>query len=286
MSSTLRHGDRSQAVRTLQKNLNHHGAKLVIDGAYGDATESAVRAYQLKAGLVADGIAGNKTQTSLAGGDCQRLLKNVDLVNAAERLDVPLASLYAVNEVESNGKGFLDNGKPVILFERHIMHRQLAVPRHEGDDQTELKRQADQLAILNPALVNPKYGGYAGGTAEHQRLSSARLIDDTAALESTSWGAFQIMGFHWKRLGYSSVQDFVAAMSAGESQQFDAFVRFIETDPVLHKALKGRKWAEFAKLYNGPAYQRNLYQRNLYDIKLQRAYERLAECGGGQAVAA
>ena len=70
-------------------------------------------------------------------------------------------------------------------------------------------------------------------------------------------------------------------MSAGESQQFDAFVRFIETDPVLHKALKGRKWAEFAKLYNGPD-----YQRNLYDIKLQRAYERHADCGCGQAVAA
>lgn len=280
MTTTLRHGDRSQAVRTLQKNLNNHGAKLVVDGDYGDATETAVRAYQVKAGLVADGIAGTKTQTSLAGGDCAQLLRNNDLVKAAERLDVPLASIYAVNEVESNGKGFLDNGKPAILFERHIMYRQLATPRHEGDDPAELKLQADQLATANPALVNPKPGGYVGGTAEHQRLSMARLIDDTAALESASWGAFQIMGFHWKRLGYSSVQDFVAAMSAGESQQFDAFTRFIETDPALHKALKARKWADFAKLYNGPN-----YQRNLYDTKLQRAYERHADCGCGQVAA-
>ena len=280
MTTTLRHGDRSQAVRTLQKNLNSHGAKLVVDGDYGDATETAVRAYQVKAGLVADGIAGTKTQTSLAGGDCAQLLRNNDLVKAAERLDVPLASIYAVNEVESNGKGFLDNGKPAILFERHIMYRQLATPRHEGDDLAELKRQADQLATANPALVNPSPGGYVGGTAEHQRLSMARLIDDTAALESASWGAFQIMGFHWKRLGYASVQDFVAAMSAGESQQFDAFTRFIETDPALHKALKARKWADFAKLYNGPN-----YQRNLYDTKLQRAYERHADCGCGQVAA-
>lgn len=279
--TTLRHGDRSQAVRILQKNLNNHGAKLVVDGDYGDATETAVRAYQVKAGLVADGIAGTKTQTSLAGGDCAQLLRNNDLVKAAERLDVPLASIYAVNEVESNGKGFLDNGRPVTLFERHIMHRLLATPRHDGDDPAELKRQADQLATANPALVNPKPGGYVGGTAEHQRLAMARLIDDTAALESASWGAFQIMGFHWKRLGYSSVQDFVAAMSAGESQQFDAFTRFIETDPALHKALKARKWAEFAKLYNGPN-----YQRNLYDIKLQRAYERHADCECGKVVAA
>ncbi|MDD0980680.1 N-acetylmuramidase family protein [Pseudomonas shahriarae] len=281
MTTTLRHGDRSQAVRTLQKNLNNHGAKLDVDGSYGDNTEIAVRAYQLKVGLVVDGVAGEKTQTSLAGGDCAQLLRNNDLIAAAERLGVPLASIYAINEVESKGKGILDNGKPVILFERHIMHRQLAKVRHEGDDPAELKRHADQLAAVNPALVNPKSGGYSGGTAEHQRLAMARLIDDTAALESASWGAFQIMGFHWQRLGYTSVQDFVAAMSSGESQQFDAFTRFIETDPVLHKALKARKWAEFAKLYNGPD-----YQRNLYDVKLQRAYERHADCGCGQGVAA
>lgn len=279
--TTLRHGDRSQAVRILQKNLNQQGARLIVDGDYGEVTEAAVRAYQLKVGLVADGIASGKTQAALAGADCQRLLKNVDLVNAAERLGVPLASVYAVNEVESKGAGFLDNGKPVILFERHVMYRQLTKVRHEGDDAEALKHHADQLAAINPAIVNPKSGAYAGGTAEHQRLANARLIDDTVALESASWGAFQIMGFHWQRLGYSSVQDFIAAMSAGESQQFEAFVRFIQTDPALHKALKGRKWAEFAKLYNGPD-----YQRNLYDIKLQRAYERHENCSCGQAVAA
>ncbi|MBT1266831.1 N-acetylmuramidase family protein [Pseudomonas sp. VS38] len=279
--TTLRHGDRSQAVLMLQKSLNKNGANVVPDGDYGDATETAVRAYQVKVGLVADGVAGNKTQTSLAGGDCAQLLRNNDLVTAAERLGVPLASIYAVNEVESKGKGFLDNGKPVILFERHIMYRQLATVRNAGDDPAELKCHADQLATANPALVNPKPGGYIGGTAEHQRLAMARLIDDSAALESASWGAFQIMGFHWKRLGYACVQDFVAAMSAGESQQFDAFTRFIETDPTLHKALKARKWAEFAKLYNGPD-----YLRNLYDTKLQRAYERHAGCECGQGVAA
>ncbi|MBK3450050.1 MULTISPECIES: N-acetylmuramidase domain-containing protein [Pseudomonas] len=281
MTTTLRHGDRSQAVLILQKNLNRYGANLVPDGHYGDATEIAVRAYQLKVGLVADGVAGTKTQSSLAGGDCAQLLRNHDLVTAAERLGVPLATIYAVNEVESKGRGFLENGKPVILFERHIMYRQLAKVRHPGDDPADVKRHADELAATNPALVNPKAGGYIGGTAEHQRLAMARQIDDTAALESASWGAFQIMGYHWQRLGYASVQDFVTAMSASESQQFEAFTRFIETDPVLHKALKARKWAEFARLYNGSD-----YLRNLYDTKLQRAYERHASCECGQAVAA
>ncbi|SQC90482.1 putative peptidoglycan-binding domain-containing protein [Pseudomonas aeruginosa] len=114
---------------------------------------------------------------------------------------------------------------------------------------------ADQLAAQFPALVNPRPGGYAGGTAEHHRLANARQIDDTAALESASWGAFQIMGFHWQRLGYVSVQAFAEAMGRSESAQFEAFVRFIDTDPALHKALKARKWADFRPPLQRPRLQ-------------------------------
>lgn len=269
--TTLRHGDRSQDVRVLQQRLNLTGASLFVDGLFGDATENAVRAYQSKMGLVADGIAGPKTLAALTGTDCSGLLRNATLSQAAARLDVELAAVLAVNEVESLGAGFLDNGKPKILYERHIMYRQLAQPRTPEDDAASLRIHADELATSQPNLVNPRAGGYAGGTAEHQRLAHARLIDDTCALESASWGAFQIMGFHAVRLGYANVQDFAARMAKDENEQFEAFVRFLEADPALLKALKAKKWAVFAKGYNGPD-----YQRNLYDIKLERAYQRHA----------
>ncbi|MFO6076311.1 N-acetylmuramidase domain-containing protein, partial [Pseudomonas aeruginosa] len=45
-----------------------------------------------------------------------------------------------------------------------------------------------------------------------------------------------------------------------------------DTDPALHKALKARKWADFARLYNGPD-----YKRNLYDVKLEHAYKQHTE---------
>lgn len=279
--TSLRHGDRSQAVLMLQKALNQRGAALFPDGDYGDETEKAVRAYQLKIGLVADGIAGPKTHGALLGADCSRLLGNAHLVAAAKRLGVELAAVYAVNEVESLGEGFLANGKPKILFERHVMHRLLGTPRHEGDDAVALQAHAEQLAGTYPALVNPRPGGYAGGTAEHQRLAQARLLDALCADESASWGAFQIMGYHWRTLGYASIDDFTTRMATNEAEQFEAFVRFIEAGPALHKALKGKKWAQFAKLYNGPA-----YARNLYDIKLDRAYQRHAACDCAQKVAA
>lgn len=267
--TTLRHGDRSQAVRDLQRKLNDRGAKLVADGAFGDATEAAVRAYQVKAGLVSDGIAGPKTLAGLLGLDTGKLLKHADLVQASLRLGVPVAAVYALNEVESKGQGFLDNGKPVILFERHVMFDRLQLMRSPGDDEVQLQQRALKLAKQAPALVNPKAGGYIGGTAEHQRLAQARQLDEVAALESASWGTFQVMGYHWQRLGYSSIHDFVAAMNRSEADHLEAFVRYIEADPSLLKALKAQKWAIVAKLYNGPN-----YQRNLYDVKLERAFER------------
>ncbi|MGE7094721.1 N-acetylmuramidase domain-containing protein [Pseudomonas fulva] len=267
--TTLRHGDRSQLVRDLQRMLNDRGAKLIADGVFGDATEEAVRAYQAKAGLVSDGIAGPKTLAGLQGLDTGKLLKHADLVQASLRLGVPVAAVYALNEVESKGLGFLDNGRPVILYERHVMYNRLQLVRSPDDDQEQLQQRALLLAKQAPTLVNPKAGGYIGGTAEHQRLAQARQLDDVAALESASWGAFQVMGYHWQRLGYPSIHDFVAAMNRSEADHLEAFVRYIEADTSLIKALKALKWATVAKLYNGPD-----YQRNLYDVKLERAFER------------
>jgi hypothetical protein len=60
-------------------------------------------------------------------------------------------------------------------------------------------------------------------------------------------------------------------MMAGEAQQLDVFVKFVAGDKALCKALKACKWADVAKLYNGPA-----YKDNRYDEKLAEAYARHA----------
>lgn len=269
--NALRLDDRNQAVLVLQKQLNAQGAGLYPDGHYGEKTEQAVRDFQRRAGLVADGVAGPKTLAALAGQDTGHLLKQRDLEQAAERLGVPLASVLAVNTVESQGSGFLANGRPAMLFERHVMRERLLEHRHVLPGLASPEATVEALAACYPALVNARPGGYAGGAAEHQRLAQARQIHDSAALESASWGLFQVMGHHWQRLGYASVQAFAHAMAESEAQQLEAFVRFVETDPALHKALKAKRWAKFARLYNGPA-----YAQNLYDVKLARAYEQFA----------
>jgi len=264
MTQLLSNGSRGLAVRNLQAALALAGFKLQADGDFGDETEAVVRAYQRKVGLVDDGVAGPKTQAALKGFDTSRYLKRKDLQQAAERLGVSLASIMAVNQVESRGEGFAANGRPVILFERHVMHERLQA---NGFSEAE----ADALAVAVPAVVNRTPGGYLGGTAENQRLAAARMVHEESALESASWGLFQIMGYHWQRLGYLDAQHFADTMALSEAAQLDAFVTFIETDPALHKALKARNWKQFARIYNGPN-----YAKNLYDVKLARAYAQFA----------
>ncbi len=256
----LRRGDVGAGVRELQRLLNARGASLELTAEFDAATLAAVQSAQARYGLVMDGAAGPKTLAALQRDEKRpEHLTAADLQRAADKLGVPLAVVRAVNEVESRGAGFLPDGRPVILFERHIMYRQL---REAGHD-------ADALARKYPNLVNPQRGGYVGGAGEYSRLAQAGAIDEPCALSSASWGAFQVMGYHWYRLHYLSMEAFVVCMRSSEGAQLDAFVRFVLADPAVHKALKARKWSTFASLYNGPA-----YKENLYDVKLARAFAR------------
>jgi peptidoglycan hydrolase-like protein with peptidoglycan-binding domain len=66
-SSVLKKGSKGEAVKTLQRNLNAAiGAGLTVDGSFGPACYEAVKKFQSKYGLTADGIAGPATQRKLA----------------------------------------------------------------------------------------------------------------------------------------------------------------------------------------------------------------------------
>lgn len=54
-------GDTGASVTALQKALNLRGASLTVDGSYGPATTSAVKAAQSRGGISADGVAGPDT---------------------------------------------------------------------------------------------------------------------------------------------------------------------------------------------------------------------------------
>lgn len=189
-------------------------------------------------------------------------LSDCDFKVAARRLRCDESAIRAVSDVEARGAGFLwdANAKEwriKILFERHIMYRLLE--KKSGRD------FALNKVKIHPDVINTKSGGYNGGNAEHARLAKARRIEKNLGLESASWGMFQIMGFHWQRLGFASAVDYVLTLSKGEPEQLEAFCRFIETDRRLLTAIRARDWALFAEVYNGAAYKKNQYDTKMRD---------------------
>ncbi len=64
--TTLRKGSSGQAVRELQQALKNQGYfSTTVTGTYADLTEAAVKAFQERNGLKADGVAGPATQSIL-----------------------------------------------------------------------------------------------------------------------------------------------------------------------------------------------------------------------------
>jgi hypothetical protein len=179
--------------------------------------------------------------------------------SAAQKIGCAVAAVRAVIDVESRG-GFLPDGRPKILFERHYFCR-LTGGKHDR---------------ANADISQKKWGGYKGGAAEFDRLERAVALDRSAALRSASWGAFQIMGDNFKACGFGNVEEFVKAMVAGEPEQLGAFVNFVKNNR-LDDELRRLDWAAFARGYNGPD-----YKANKYDEKLAAAF-RFHSAGGARA---
>ena len=61
----LKKGSNGQDVKSLQESLNGAGYDLVVDADFGNGTEAAVKNFQEKNNLVADGLVGAKTWEAL-----------------------------------------------------------------------------------------------------------------------------------------------------------------------------------------------------------------------------
>lgn len=152
---------------------------------------------------------------------------------------------YAVATIESNCKGYRNNGFPVVRFEKHVFKRYLK------------KNKSTQHLVRKAECI--KGSGW-------DAYQAALQIEPHYAKLSTSYGMFQIMGFNHAVVGYDTVEEFVEAMEASIFKQIEAFCKFIIYNN-LQVAMKKLFFSDFACKYNGPN-----YHANSYDIKLEAAY--------------
>ena len=190
-----------------------------------------------------------------------KTLTNEQIKDLANKHGIEYAGLKAVVEVEASGKGFIGD-VPKILYEPHIMHRLLTKKNYITI--------RNNLMKAHPNLCYPRWGTYKYGaeSIQHKRLEIASQFNRDTALESCSWGLGQVMGFHWKSLGYESLQAFINDMYESEAKQLEAMIRFIKVNGLL-LALKDKDWVKFARGYNGSG-----YAKNKYHIKLANAYNK------------
>lgn len=189
-----------------------------------------------------------------------KTITDEQLVIIAMDFGIKLPALKAIIEVECKGSGFNADGTPVILYERHKFY--------EGLRAINWITKSKEWYAKYPDLCNPKAGGYGKYSEQHSKLTRAATLNRDVALESCSWGMGQVMGYHWKSLGYESLQAFVNSMYLSEYDQVEAMCRFLKVNGII-KYINANDWAGVALRYNGKA-----YKKNNYDVKLRDAYKK------------
>lgn len=92
-------------------------------------------------------------------------------------------------------------------------------------------------------------------------------LDPDAALQSASWGIFQILGANYACRGYKNVNEMVEIMCVNEKGQLEALANFIRHKPRAWKnpknkalgkeislwdVVKTKNWQEIAFNFNDP----------------------------------
>lgn len=181
----------------LQQWLNAHGANLLADGKFGPVTRAAI----------IDTFRNTSAPAATA----------TDIVGLANRLGCEPRQIRAVASVESAGGGWDNAGLLKCLWERHYLWR--------------------RIRIAVPFLSNPTPGGYTIDADHDGICDSWEKLADAAgrfgfatAAECASFGKFQVMGAHWKVLGYPSVIEMVWRLSRDEAAHYEQFARYIEAN--------------------------------------------------------
>lgn len=177
-----------------------------------------------------------------------KLLTNTAIAEIAKEFGLTYAQVKTVVLIESGSQAFDPvTGKIIIQFEPHWFKRKAPYSPSGKWSLNKVEKQAAEWTAFNDAFAkNPN-----------------------AAMESTSIGLMQVMGFHWKLLGFKSVGAMWDYAKTSAENQLRLGLMFIKSNIKMFNALKTLDWAKFAYFYNGQNYQ----QFN-YDTRLKNTYAR------------
>jgi len=181
-------------------------------------------------------------------------LTDDDFETVAAALGVPAKIVRAVTKVEAPRGAFDNEGRPSILYEKHVFAR----------------NTGGRFNASHPVLSASKWqpGTYGPLSVQYDKLAQACALDPEAAFKACSWGAFQVLGENAVAIGYGSAFEMALALTASEAAHLDCFVRFIRSNKLLAKLQACRpgdpaSCIPFVKAYNGAGYAQNKYHIKL-----------------------
>ena len=167
----------------------------------------------------------------------------VDYKKLSEQFKIAISSIKAFVEVESSGEGFdPKTNKIKIQFEPSWFKRFTKIIVANGVENQEKEWKAFNIAFAK----NPD-----------------------KAMQSTSWGSMQVMGFNFKACGFKTVDEFVDFVKESEHNQVWVGLAFIRSNKTLFRALSIRDWVTVAKIYNGPLYYIKGYHKKLATAEIK-----------------
>lgn len=171
-----------------------------------------------------------------------------DISSLACEYGLTYADVKAVVDVESGGIGFAsDTGKIIIQFEPSWFKRKSPYTPSGKWSQNGVERQSKEWEAFNDAFKkNPN-----------------------AAMQSTSIGLMQVMGFHYSLLGFKTVGAMWDFAKVSEKNQLELGLKFIKSNSKMYNALKKHDFATFAYYYNGEQ-----YKKFGYDKRMQESYNK------------
>jgi tetratricopeptide (TPR) repeat protein len=245
----LKLGSRGERVTKLQEALKAQGYEIEkVDGAYGDSTWRAVKAYQAKAGMKSDGLAGPKTYSAVVEGKAQApehvAVKSTTATDSKlplslhDKLEVldALGNIMRARKLYSQAVTYYDRalslvGKPekrhwVYFYARGTSYERLKNwPAAEADLEKALALYPEQPLILN-------YLGYSWIDQGRNMKQGMALIEKAVALKPDDGYIVDSLGWaHFKQGNFKEAVRYL-----------ERAVELKPDDPVLNDHLGDALW--------------------------------------------
>lgn len=177
-------------------------------------------------------------------------MSDTQLIEFANQNNIDFKLLKAIIAVEAGGSGFNSDNSLRIRFEAHVVLRDFPYMTNRW------------FKLESPVYLNHFYKFPSGSNLwrklhtgnqwdEYNGLLVASFQIGHKAFDYISMGRWQIMGFHYAKLGFNSSIEMFTFMSTSDSNDTQTGLRFIKSDWNLVSALQQRDLIRFIKGYNG-----------------------------------